>query len=131
MVGEVGEGNLGLGALDADGADEQAHLILLPGEDMLNAGADFRFGGVRLCCAFGHGLVARLLAVNAADPALPLEPCLVGLAAVGGVRPDVGSSSVASEVTTSRSILSSKRAPSVTLHLRMKPKVRQIDTLLL
>ena len=65
VVGEVGEGNLGFGALDADGADEQAHLILLPGEDMLDAGADFRFGGVRLCYAFGYGLAARLLAVNA------------------------------------------------------------------
>jgi hypothetical protein len=38
---------------------------------------------------------------------------------------------VLSLVTTSRSIFPSKRAASVTLHLRMKPKLRQIDTLLL
>ena len=40
VVGEVGEGDLGLGALDADGPDEQPHLVFLPGKDMLDAGAD-------------------------------------------------------------------------------------------
>ncbi len=96
-MGEVGEVDLGLGALDADGAEKEAHLVLLPGEDMLDAGADFRFGGVGLCFAFGHGLAARFLAVNAADPALALDLCLVGLAAVGGVGPDVGSGVVGSD----------------------------------
>ncbi len=89
VVGEIGQRDLGLGALDADGADEQPHLVLLPGEDMLDTGADFRFGGVGLRGPLGHRLAARLLAVDAADPALPLEPCLVGLVAVGG-RGDEG-----------------------------------------
>lgn len=46
VVGEVGERDLGLGAFDADGANEQPHLVLLPGEDMFDAGADLGFGGV-------------------------------------------------------------------------------------
>ena len=45
IVGEVGERDLRLGARDADGADEQPHLILLAGEHMLDAGTDSgRFG---------------------------------------------------------------------------------------
>jgi hypothetical protein len=40
---QVGEDDLGLCAADADGADEQAHVRLLVGEDVLNAGAHLRF----------------------------------------------------------------------------------------
>lgn len=40
IVGEVGERDLRFGADDADGADEQSHLILLPGEHMLDTGTD-------------------------------------------------------------------------------------------
>ena len=75
IVGEVGERDLGLGTLDADSADEQPHLVFLPGEDMLDAGAHFRFGGVGPGGALGHRFAAWLLAMDAADPALPLEPC--------------------------------------------------------
>jgi len=46
VVGEVGERDLGLGALDADGADEQPHLVLLPGEHMFDTGTDLGFRGV-------------------------------------------------------------------------------------
>lgn len=97
VVGEVGECDLGLGALDTDGADEQPHLVLLPGEDVLDAGADLRFDGVGLGGALGHRPAARFLAVDAADPALPLEPRLVGLAAIGGVGPDIGGGVVAGD----------------------------------
>ena len=39
VVSQIGEGDLGLGALDADGADEQAHLVFLPGENVFDARA--------------------------------------------------------------------------------------------
>jgi hypothetical protein len=90
VVCEVGEGDLGLGALDADGADKQPHLVFLTGEDMFDAGADFRFGDVGLGGALGHRFAAWLPAMDAADPALSFEPCLIGLAAIGGIGPDVG-----------------------------------------
>ena len=59
VVGEVGECDLGLGALDADGADEQPHLLLLPSEDMFNAGTDLGLGGI--ASALGHWLAAGFL----------------------------------------------------------------------
>ena len=40
IVDEVGEGDLGLGTGDADGADEQRQLILLPGEHVLDTSTD-------------------------------------------------------------------------------------------
>lgn len=90
VVGQIGQRDLGLSALDADGADKQPHLVLLVGEDVLDTGANLRFGRVRLRGPFGHRLASGLLAMDAADPALPLEPPLVGLAAMGGIGPDVG-----------------------------------------
>jgi hypothetical protein len=76
----------------------------------------------------GIGFAARLLALDAADPALPLEPSLIGLATIGRVAQT--SEAVLSLVTASRNMRPSKRAASVTLPLRMKRQVRQIDTLL-
>lgn len=93
VVGQVGERDLGLGALDADGADgadEQPHLGLLLSEDVLDAGPDCGFGGVGLRGPLGHRPAPRLPAMDAADPALAPEPSLVGLAAIGGIGPDVG-----------------------------------------
>lgn len=43
---EVGQRDLSFGALDADGADEQAHDRLLVGEDMLDTSPDRRFGRI-------------------------------------------------------------------------------------
>ena len=40
VAGEVGQGQFGFGALEADGPDEKAETVLLMGEDMLDAGAD-------------------------------------------------------------------------------------------
>ena len=56
VVGEVGEGDLGFGALDADSADEQHHLVLLPVEHMFDTGTDLRFGGVGPGGASCHSL---------------------------------------------------------------------------
>lgn len=82
-------GCLGFGALDADGANEQPHLVFLPGENMLDAGPDLRFGGVDFYYPLGRRLASGLPAVDAAYPAPSLEPRLVGLAAIGGIGPDV------------------------------------------
>ena len=100
VVGKVGEGDLGFGALDADGADEQPHLVLLPGEHMFDTGTNLRFGRIGPGGAFGHRLAARLLAVDAADPALPLEPRFVRPAPIGRVGPGVGGSIVISDDIT-------------------------------
>jgi hypothetical protein len=55
IVCEVGQPDLCLGPLEADGADEQPHSILLMSEDMLDGGANTRFGGVvsRIFRTFG------------------------------------------------------------------------------
>ena len=94
IVSEVGERNLRLGARDADGADEQPHLILLAGEHVLDAGTHGRPGGVGARGACRHRLASGLLAMNAADAADGLQPRLVGSATVGGVRPHIGRSVV-------------------------------------
>ena len=95
VVGEVGEADLRLGTDDADGADEKAHLILLPGKDMLDAGAHggaLRVGAGR---ARRHRLAPRLLAVDATDPACRLQPGFVGPTAISGVCPYIGGGVVA------------------------------------
>jgi hypothetical protein len=94
IVGEVGERDLRLGARDADGTDEQPHLILLAGKHMLDAGTQGRPGGVGARGACGHRFAPGLLAMNAADPADRLQPRLVGLATIGGVCPHIGRSVV-------------------------------------
>ena len=48
VEGQVGERDLGFGAADADGADEQAHDRLLVSEDVLDAGTDLGLGGIGL-----------------------------------------------------------------------------------
>ena len=40
VVGKVGQRHLCCGTGDADGTDDEAHLVLLPGEDMLDARPD-------------------------------------------------------------------------------------------
>lgn len=94
VVGQIGQRDLGRGALEADGADEQPHLVLLLGEDMFDAGSNPGFDRVGLGGPLWHRLASWLPAMDAADPALSPEPFLVGLAAIGGVRPDVRGSVV-------------------------------------
>lgn len=90
VVGEVGRRHLGGGAGDTDGADDQVHRALLPGEDMLDASPDAGLLRIGPGGALGHRPSPGLLAVDAADPAVSLEPGLVGLTAVGSVRSYVG-----------------------------------------
>lgn len=116
-------------ALDADGADEQAHLVFLPGEDVLDAGADFRFGGVGLGGPLGHRSAPRLPAMDTADPALPLEPCLVSLAAIGGIGPDIRRGVVAGDDIAEHSPVEPGAIGD--LAFADEAKVRQIEILFL
>ena len=54
IVGQIGEGDPGLGTLDADGTDEQPLLVLLMGEHVLDAGARLRLGCVALTDMLRH-----------------------------------------------------------------------------
>lgn len=89
-IGQIGERDLGLGALDADGADEQAHLVLLLSEDMLDVSANLGYSRIGPCRPLRHLPVPGLYAIDVADPTLPFEPLLVGLAAISRIGPDVG-----------------------------------------
>ena len=73
IVSEVGQRDLGLGALDADGSDEQAHFVLLMRKDVLDASAHLGFDCVGLGCSLRHWPAAGLLAVDPADLALPFD----------------------------------------------------------
>lgn len=63
IVGQVGEREFCLRALDANGADEQPEFVLLVGEHMFDLGADCRLGGVGSCHGFGHWLTLGLAPV--------------------------------------------------------------------
>lgn len=89
VVGQVGERDLGLGAGDADGADEQAHFRLLMRAHVLDAAPNPAFGGVAAPDILRHRTALGRPAMDATDPALRLQPALVTLAAVGSVGPDV------------------------------------------
>ena len=40
VVGDVGHADLRLGSVDTDRPDEELHLVLLPGKDVLDGGPD-------------------------------------------------------------------------------------------
>lgn len=66
VVGQVGHADLDAGAGNADGAHDEAHAMLLAGEDMLNRRADgrpLRIGGRD---ALGHWPAMRLSLVDVA-----------------------------------------------------------------
>ena len=88
VVGEVGEPDLHLGPGEADGSDDHAHGPLLPGEDMLDAGADLGLRGVGARGAPRHRLALRLLAMDPAREAGLRETRLVLRGPIGGIRPD-------------------------------------------
>ena len=127
IVGKIGERDLGLGSLDADRADEQGHVRLLLRKDMLDPRAYFGFDPVGSTQGFRSGFAFGLFAVDAADPALRLEPRLIALravssialrrfpttlCAVGALRGSAHTSdAVLSVVTTSLSCDPSWRAP--------------------
>ena len=61
-----------LGAGDPDGSDEEVHLVLLHREHVFDAGADLGLESVGArACVSGIGLTRRLLAMDAADEAVP------------------------------------------------------------
>ena len=83
VVGEIGHADLDPRALDADGANEQAHAMLLRGEDMLDRRAHFRTGGVGPLAAGVHRLALGLTEMDhrfelaLADGALILQSHLL------------------------------------------------------
>lgn len=97
---QIGERDFGLGALDTDGADEQAHFRLLMREDVLDPCANAGFCRVAAPDIRGHWFALGLPAMNAADPALGLEPTLIALAAIGRVGPDIRSGVVVGDDIT-------------------------------
>jgi hypothetical protein len=40
VVGDIGHADLHRGPFDTNGSNEELHLVLLPGEDMLDGGSD-------------------------------------------------------------------------------------------
>ena len=88
IVGEVDEHDLGLGALEADGANEQAHVCLLLRKNMLDLCTDFGFDPVCRAQCVRAGFAFGLLAVDAADPALGFKPHFILLRPIGRVGPE-------------------------------------------
>ena len=77
IVGKIGERDLGLGALDADRADEQGHVRLLLRKDMLDPRAYFGFDPISSTQGFRPGFAFGLFAMDPADPAMSLKPRLI------------------------------------------------------
>ncbi len=70
VLGQIDERDLGLGAVQADGADGQAHDCLLLGEHLFDPGADLGLRGIPAPDMLRHRLAPGLAAMDAADPAL-------------------------------------------------------------
>lgn len=89
VVDDVGHADFQRGAGDADGAHHQAHSRFLLGKDMLDMAADFRFAAVGDRCPTRHWPPLRLFPVNTGDKAVGVHELLIGLRAIGSIRPDV------------------------------------------
>src|SRR3974390_3873704 len=87
VVDEIGHADLDRGPRDADGADEQAHAVLLLGEHMLDTRADLRFCIVGPPYRLGHGAALRLFAMDVAHKTVPCQKRLVYRRSVGGIGP--------------------------------------------
>jgi hypothetical protein len=68
VVRQAGKRDVSVSATQAHRADEQPHLILFPGEDTFDAGANGGPGGVGAGGVCRHRLAPRLLAMDAAHP---------------------------------------------------------------
>ena len=88
VVGDVGHAYFHLGPSNPDGPDEELHLVLLPGKDMLDRGPDLGSSPVCPRHRFRHGFALRLSLVNVRLQAVVLQPFLIGLRAIGTVGPD-------------------------------------------
>lgn len=87
VVDKVGHADLCRRPGDADGADEEVHPVFLDREDVLDAGADFRFQRVGIAHRLRHRAARGLLAVDAADEAVLGQELLVDLRPIGRVGP--------------------------------------------
>ena len=87
---EVGLAKLGPGPVLPGGPDEQAYLMLLHGEDPLDAGADFAAGRIHSWALPALWLIGRAAKVDLRNEDLALEAMLVLAAAIGGIRPNAG-----------------------------------------
>ena len=89
VVDQVGQPDLHPGSRQADGAHHEFHRPLLPGEDVLDGRTNPRLPAVGAGDVPRHRLARRLLAVDARAEAVARQVSLVGLRAIGGIRPDV------------------------------------------
>lgn len=89
VVRQIDERDFGLGALDADGADQHAHVGFLLGENMLDPRADLRLCSIPAPYMIRHRLASGLAAMDPADPTPGFKPLFVGLAAIRRVGPDI------------------------------------------
>ncbi len=126
IVGEIGQRDLGCGAGEADGADDQVQAPLLGGKDVLDPGPHLRPRRVAAADVRRHRLAPRFGALELGDQPAAVEQRQVGSRAVGGVRPPP-------LARLSRSSRASSWPPSwaaawVTVDLRMKPCVRSMPT---
>ncbi len=74
VVGQIGQGQFGLGSRDADGADEQAEPVLLMSKHMLDPGADRRLGRIGACGRDRHRLALGFAPVDAAGQHAIVQP---------------------------------------------------------
>lgn len=85
---DVGKADLCLGALDADGPDEQAHPVLPGGEDMLDRGANPGPGRIGALALRGERFSRCPAEVDFRYPPRAQNDPLVLLAAISPIRPD-------------------------------------------
>ncbi len=88
VVGEVGHADLYRRPADANRPNEELHLVLLSGKDMLDGGAHFRATAIGPQHGLRHWLALRLLLVDVRLQAIVLQPLLVGPGSVGAVGPN-------------------------------------------
>ena len=117
----------GLRPLDPDSADEQSHTRLLLGEDMFYLHPNSRLRAVAAGDMRWHRLAPRLPVMNAAAPAMPRQPCLIGRRATGRVR-HTSDAVLAGSISPSRNRAPSCAAASVTFIRRMRPWRRSMLT---
>lgn len=97
VVDQIDHTDLGRGPVDADGSDEQLHVRLLAGEDMLNMDAHFRAPAIGPGHSLAHRPTLGLFVMNVGEIAILGEPGLVLFRSVCGIGPHRRSSVAAVE----------------------------------
>lgn len=107
ITNEVGHSDLDGGAGDADGAHDETHAVLLPGEHMLDMSADFGSPGIGLGNPLGHRPPRLAPLVDMALEHAGNEQRLVLLQPIGGIRPDARAvGAIADRVRQRRPVMS-------------------------